>query len=545
MAQYFKIQASPKIIQQATALFNATITDIIIELLQNSRRGEAQTVTISPITKNNQPWLVIEDNGIGIFRDGVDITLGKSHWAETIQNREYPAGMGIFSLAQRECTIEANNHYIHLQPKHFIGEELVKILHTTYTGGTRISFQLHQHEISNLKSQLASCCEYYPLPVIWQDKQKQEQLPQQDFLEGAVYSEEWEGLQIALISYGYSSVNFYGLIIPLPLPSLSDCLINSDYEVLRIYINVVDAPKLRLTLPSRKEIVENEFYDQLESYCTGFLYRYLATLPQHYLSFAHYQNALQNKVVLSPAYPQLYQYYPSVLDEEYTEPYYSKFIALDTVENPLVIAFEETAAFEQVFYRCFAKAHPDATLLAENKDMVGYQWYDNLPKITALSIQINYLEGTYPIQSVPSEKLTENPQSIDITITITSPEGIEKRTFAADIAMWQEEPWNEDLYCIDFFIPPTSNITVNELMELMLHSFFRYYDESGNDTYETQKNVFQEEAEYKAISLLNNPKDSLKQYMESYFYRHFRWILVRDEKMVISIANGDINIQID
>lgn len=91
--QTMRVQVSPKTIEKASRLFNATLIDVINELLQNSRRAAASRIDIETTKVGDHAWLTFEDDGIGIFNNGMSIVLGESNWDEgrdlnLIQTRE-------------------------------------------------------------------------------------------------------------------------------------------------------------------------------------------------------------------------------------------------------------------------------------------------------------------------------------------------------------------------------------------------------------------------------------------------------------------------
>ena len=91
----YRVGLNTKILEKARNFFNASLTDILNELLQNARRAGATLVTITLNPKTMA--LTVEDNGSGIFRDGIAIDLGGSGWDGTMQASEDPAGCGLFS----------------------------------------------------------------------------------------------------------------------------------------------------------------------------------------------------------------------------------------------------------------------------------------------------------------------------------------------------------------------------------------------------------------------------------------------------------------
>jgi hypothetical protein len=108
-------------IEKSTRFFNATIKDILNELLQNSRRAGASKIDISLIENG---MLSLTDDGVGMFRNGVSLLLGESGWDKTTTDSEDPAGMGIFSLSNRGAVIESMSLSVQLQPAHFVDSKM-------------------------------------------------------------------------------------------------------------------------------------------------------------------------------------------------------------------------------------------------------------------------------------------------------------------------------------------------------------------------------------------------------------------------------------
>jgi hypothetical protein len=100
----FRIGINPKLLEKARNFFNASLTDILNELLQNARRAGASRVAISydPASMS----LTVSDDGSGIFRHGVTIDLGGSGWDGAMQASEDPAGCGLYHFSKFLTDIE-------------------------------------------------------------------------------------------------------------------------------------------------------------------------------------------------------------------------------------------------------------------------------------------------------------------------------------------------------------------------------------------------------------------------------------------------------
>ena len=174
--------------------FNASLSDILTELFQNSRRAGATVIR----TSTEDGLLTIADDGAGITDPAVLLAFGDSQWENPLTKSENPAGMGLYSLARREeVTIRswpANGQpwQVQLQPGNFTGAEpaAVSPLDSGGKPGTAITFPYKRDPEEAIKK----AARYFPLPVTLND----EILPSTPFTQGAAHIEEWNGILIAV-----------------------------------------------------------------------------------------------------------------------------------------------------------------------------------------------------------------------------------------------------------------------------------------------------------------------------------------------------------
>ena len=74
--------------------FDGTLAQALQEILQNARRSEATSVTITHDRANG--WLTVSDDGRGIGDPTALLAFGRSGWPKDLHGAEHPAGMGIF-----------------------------------------------------------------------------------------------------------------------------------------------------------------------------------------------------------------------------------------------------------------------------------------------------------------------------------------------------------------------------------------------------------------------------------------------------------------
>jgi hypothetical protein len=314
-----KAQVNTKaLLKNASSLFSGDFKDIATELLQNSRRAEASQVEITV----DEDKITFKDNGTGIQDPSVVLNIATSNWDDEIVNSEHPAGMGVFSLAARKgVVIRSQDWTCELTPESFSGLEEVSVIKTEPIKGTSISFLLNDTELkAHYKGKsvwyydLESLVRYYPVNV----NINGEKAKQSSFLhEGGkcFYVKEWRGLNIGVTkNKSCGEINFYGLtILNSSLPSVYSRGNTGKYSVV---IDVLNCPELQLVLPARKEVVINDFFDELLDECNCTIYEAIAQDRQgHYLSYEHYIEARRLGIDIYESKPLLREYSPYTSEE--------------------------------------------------------------------------------------------------------------------------------------------------------------------------------------------------------------------------------------
>ncbi|MBW4422684.1 MAG: hypothetical protein KME13_26330 [Myxacorys californica WJT36-NPBG1] len=367
---------SPQILTKVTRLFNGGLEDIVNELFQNARRAGATQVEV---ILTQLGTLLIEDDGCGIENPKTLLSLGQSEWDAKVVESEDPAGMGIFSLANRGATIASHNWHVHLDPEHFSGQAIAIVQSTEARVGTRIEFPLTAAELrsfevwrsQSLHPQIASAARYYPLPVTF----NRAALLRQDFLEDAVWVKLWRGLRLGVSAhYRWANqsveglLNFYGLTVPLQLPALA-----CNDTTLHVRVDVDAAPDLKLVLPARKEIVRNEFFDELKVELRRTLYEAVATLEHHDLPYVRWLEAHSFGIELPPARSQLRPFTPRTADHLANQSWES----LQPIDptTMLIEVGDLQAPEQQLLKRALNHSELPYTFLAAESKYQGYSWY--------------------------------------------------------------------------------------------------------------------------------------------------------------------------
>lgn len=525
--QTMRVQVSPKTIEKASRLFNATLTDVINELLQNSRRAAASRIDIEITKAGDRAWLTFEDDGNGIFNNGISIVLGESNWDEKTLNSEDPAGMGIFALASRGAIIESAMQRVALTEAHFCGREEFTVERSDRAVGTKISFALSSEELQSIHKIVESCAYYYPLPVYF----ARNVVKQSKFLQAALYRYIWHGLSIGVVSSWESSrINFYGLVVNQKLPKIQ-LVEGSQFGV---QVEIINAPELKLVLPTRKEVVKNEFFQALQQECYRTIYRYIASLESHQLSYEDWQQANALGVNLPEAKQRLKLYEPARADGNNYLPCKREVIKA----NALIVTADLSPPQAQTLWRGLNQADFDYVLYKPEEKYQGYYWYDNLPTLSEITFS---LEKDSQVQSFDAglELLNgERPDAIWVTGTLTYPErNIQQLQFKTDVAFNEDEvSFSYDLNEVaTIFVSQDSKIGVAELADLIEAAFFNPSDDIEADSHHTQREDFMETAAAISAEVLLSTEEALTERIQLVVERHLRWLIPCDRAVEIAI----------
>jgi len=533
----FRIGINPKLLEKARNFFNASLTDILNELLQNARRAGSIHVAIAfnPTTMT----MTVEDNGSGIFRHGVTINLGGSGWDGTMQASEDPAGCGLFSLANRTCIIESWGKKIALNERKFCGQEDVAIAQGDDIQGTRISFSLTEQEARNYQEIVESCAIYCPLPVLVDGME----LPRKPFLDESLHQYSWAGLTLGVVEhYWKNQINFHGLVIDTHLPK-----VESHWKrTLTVWIDVSDCPDLQLVLPARKEVVRNQFFENLQRECHRAIYQYIALqcgngIP-HQLPYQDWLRAKELGIELPEAARTLSAYAPRTANPDDWESAEEVSVA----ERTIVFDADLEPPDAQAFWRGFENAGLPYHLVATWDKYQGYSWYNKLPTLSDVTFQIQIGDCTLTPEEAATEAGQVRPDEIVVTATIAHSDGTsETISFTTDVAFYVEEVfyWSE-MECVTLFVTKGSAIEVECLVELLKQSFFYPSDDSSSDSWTTQEENFTEEATSRAHKILSCEEVARQERIRLVVDRHLRWLLPRDRETAIRVmADGGVAVE--
>jgi hypothetical protein len=530
MTSTIQAQVSQATLGKVSRLFNASLTDCFNELLQNARRAGASAIKL---TLSSDFHLTIADDGSGIADPQALLTLGESNWSEETQQQENPAGMGIFSLANRDVMIRSHDWQVHLTPAHFTGETIATVTPCEMISGTHVSFPLSEAELSPLRHRVEQSAKFYPLPVWFNG----EAMPQQDFLQDAMYAEDWQGLRIGLRQehcWRDARINFYGLTLNPVLPNLC-----CNGNLISVRVDVLNCPQLKLVLPTRKEVVQDAFWITLLNAIRGVLYRYVATLPHHDLSYIQWLQAKSLGVELPVARAMLQEFIPATANADYEADWGQ---SCSVTERSLLIDIGNLPASErQVFWRAFQPAQLGYEPVAPNQDYVGYPWYDRLPHLSQMRFELESEGRIVDLDLWREERLIGSHEVVDqvwaIAQVTDASHMVQEIRISCEVLLVDElgecEAQVEDAIVV---VSRSSRLDVNDLAALLEAAYFSYDEDCDGDSSYTQQCNFQEMACQRAAGVLLNDQAALEARIELIVERHLIDVLPIAQRIEIRLV---------
>ncbi len=558
-------------VKRVTRIYAATLADIFAETLQNSRRAGAARVRIAVAGSANAPdagepsfTVTICDDGAGIADPAVLLSFGENGWDDALVRREDAAGFGFASLARRNCAVSsrprstdgeiAPGWRVELAPEHFLGEANAEVRadeQAPYPQGTAISFRATEHAAA-IRSAAETAARHYPLPVIFEDRTEDdsagpEELPRRAFLDGAVHAERWRGLVFGVFrnrhaGYNDPDLNFHGLTLALRLPTV-ETVHGATWTVLA---DVDDCPDLELVLPARKEAVENAFLKEMRAAARLSIYRAMAGDPNPRPAFEDWTRAREAGIDIAPPPAVLRPWRPAIAHvDDWRDP--PKLAAVG--RHTLVVDCDPEPHEAQALWRAAERNGAAPRLFEPDRRLEGYGWYDGLHRTTPIDVEVTLDGKPYALDDAPlpertgptAAELPPRPEALRIELVVRATDGPADALFLPTDVAFAGEAWSH----LDDALPlvaADSAIQPHQLAVLLRAAFFSPSDDVEADSWETQRDRFDEEALHLATRLLLSDDEACRQSIAEAVRRELMWFVPHDRAVDIRIRRPDVTV---
>ncbi len=565
-------------VKRVTRIYAATLAEILVEALQNSRRAGATRVRIAvaattarpdetAATTGDTPLIVtITDDGAGIADPAVLLSFGENGWDDATVRREDAAGFGFASLARRNCAVSSRPRSpnaqmspgwrVELQPAHFLGETEAEVHaddEAPYPCGTSISFEASE-SIAAIHNAAENAARHYPLPVVFEDRTEDdaadpEELPRRAFLDAAVHAEPWRGLVFGVFrnrraAYRDPDLGFFGLTLTVGLPTV-ETVHGATWTVLA---DMDDCPDLELVLPARKEAVENTFLREMREAARLAIYRAMAADPNPCPAFEDWTRARESGIDIAPPPAVLRPWRPSVANvDDWRDP--PKLAA--TGPDALVMDCDPEPPEAQALWRAAEREGIAHRLFEADRRLEGYGWYDGLHRATGIAVEITLDGKRHALDDAPlperagptAAELPPRPEAIGIELAVRAADGAaDTLRLLADLAFAGEAwSWLHDALPL---VTADSALQPHELAVLLRNSFFSPSDDAGADSYETQLNRFDEDALHLATRLLLSDDEACRASIAEAVRRELMWFCPQGRTVEISVRRPDVTVKL-
>ncbi len=551
-------------IDRVSRFFNASVADAAAELIQNARRSGATRLVVAMEALHEGGTVVtVTDDGFGIADPAVLLSFGESGWDVATAKREDPAGMGVYALSKRGCTISSRpatagiapmpGWRVELAPECFLGKQEARIVaceDAPLPSGTSISFRADESR-EGIRAAFAAAARHCPLAVTVNG----EVVERKAFLDGAVHVERWQGLAFGVFDsrfagFNDSDLNFHGLTISVRLPTV-DTIDGGTWSVL----GDVDAcPELELVLPARREAVQTPFLDEMRKAARIAIYRAMRRADRTpALAHNHFTAAREAGIDMPIAPAVLRPWRPGIAD---IDDWRDTPNAEPVHPGTLVMAADAETQDQQCLWRAAERAGIAGRLFEADTRLKGYDWYNALARVAAVRIDVTEAGVTHPLDALragdePSADATTapglpdtlaRPDAIQMHLKVASWDGPpETIAVPADVAFIGEEgTWVEDAHPL---VTRDSDLQPSGLCQLLEAAYFSASDDPDADSHETQRRRFREDATHMAIKLLASEEEARKHTIAEAVWREILWVIPRDREVSIKVAGGKVAVE--
>jgi hypothetical protein len=282
-------------------------------------------------------------------------------------------------------------------------------------------------------------------------------------------------------------------------------------ETIEARFNVFHTEMVKLQLPDRRGIVQGEQFSKFLRKARAAAYRYFQSQPHHALPFANWTEARELGISLPEASPLLMTWHASPLDDGLS-PFFeeSETHLLDTVTD--VVLVDDAIENRHTLEAALESAAPfDRQLYQEAARFRGYSWYDALPLLLDTEVRVDGIAyETWRPQFLP------RPQAMEIAVTITQlgepdselrlpvmihvvdEDGLTYEEGDLKFVAIQNSPWDNDKLDGPF-----------DVVDFLISATFSASDNMDADSWETQRDSYQEDVEREVNEYFRGPRAAL------------------------------------
>ena len=337
-------------------------------------------------------------------------------------------------------------------------------------------------------------------------------------------------------------LNFHGLTLPVRLPTVESV----HAGIWSVRADIGDCPDLELVLPARKEAVENDFLKEMRDAARLAIYRAMAAESSPRPAFDDWKRAREAGIDIAPPPAVLRPWRPATADvDDWREP---PKLAVPG-HGALVMDVDPEPPEAQAFFRAAERAGMATSLFETDRRLAGYDWYDGLDRVAGIATHLAIGGKEYPLEDFPlpertgqsAAALPPRPETIRMDLAVRPVRGpVRSFVIPADVA-FAGEAWSWVAEALPL-VTADSDLQPHQLAELLRAGFFSASDDADSDSYETQRDRFDQEALHISMRLLASDDEARIASIAEAVRRELFWLVPRDRQVEISIARPEVRV---
>jgi len=203
----------------------------------------------------------------------------------------------------------------------------------------------------------------------------------------------------------------------------------------------------------------------------------------------------------------------------------------------------------QAFFRAAERAGMATSLFETDRRLAGYDWYDGLDRVAGIAAHIAIGGQGYPLEEFPLPERTGHaavalpprPETIRMDLAVRPLRGPVRRfELPADLVFAGEAwSWLDDAVPL---VTAESALQPHQLADLLRAGFFSPSDDADADSYETQRDRFEEDALHMATRLLLSDDEACRQSIAEAVRRELMWFCPQGRTVEISVCRPDVTV---
>ena len=203
----------------------------------------------------------------------------------------------------------------------------------------------------------------------------------------------------------------------------------------------------------------------------------------------------------------------------------------------------------QALWRAAERAGIASRLFEADRRLDGYDWYDRLDRITGVETEVAADIAWQPLDDfplpertgAPAAPLPGRPQAIRMTLAVTPARGPGRTLDLPADLVFAGEAWSWVAEALPL-VTADSDLQPHQLAELLRAGFFSPSDDADSDSWETQRDRFDQEASHIAMRLLASDDEARIASIAEAVRRELFWLVPRDRPVEISICRPEVRV---